>query len=195
MEEDNKNDIIEQNDENTKKKIIITGTTNRYMIKKATKEPKIPKKRIIAEKWNLNKDFFDYECQLSLLKSIREGGYKSFSKESSHIISEIERKIGSYRFQDIEKNILDTSVLIDMNHIVDTMISTELKCYYCKCEMDILYEMVRENNQWTVDRIDNAKGHNKDNYVLSCLSCNLKRRCKSSDKFLFTKQLNLIKKE
>jgi hypothetical protein len=27
------------------------------------------------------------------------------------------------------------------------------------------------------------------------LDCNLKRRCKSSDKFLFTKQLNIIKQD
>jgi hypothetical protein len=188
----------EKNDMESKienKKIIISGTTNRYMIKKATKEPKIQKKRIIAEKWNLNKDLFDKECQVSLLKSIKEHDYKSFSKESSHIISEIERKISSYKYQDIEKNILDTSILIDLADIIDALIISELNCYYCKCEMDILYEMVRENKQWTVDRIDNSKGHNKDNYVLSCLSCNLKRRCKSADKFLFTKQLNLIKTE
>ena len=37
------------------------------------------------------------------------------------------------------------------------------------------------------------EGHNKDNIVLSCLNCNLKKRRTSNEKFLFTKQLNLIK--
>lgn len=177
------------------KKIIIQGTTNRYMIKKATKVPKVEKKRIVAEKWDLDEAFLDYERQLSLLHEIKDHEYKSFSKESKVVISEIERKIASYKCQDVEKKILDTSVLIDLSHIVDALIVCQLKCYYCNCEMDILYQMVRESSQWTVDRIDNSKGHNKDNYVLSCLSCNLKRRCKSSDKFLFTKQLILIKTE
>ena len=67
-------------------------------------------------------------------------------------------------------------------------------CFYCKCETYILYEIVREHNQWTIDRIDNSLGHNNDNFVISCLGCNIKRRKTNSDKFLFTKQLNLIKK-
>jgi hypothetical protein len=61
--------------------------------------------------------------------------------------------------------------------------------------MYILYENVREPKQWTVDRINNDLGHNIDNYVLACLDCNLKRRCRSSDKFLFTKQLNIIRQD
>jgi len=193
MEEVTDKIVMEDKIEN--KKIIINGTTNRYMIKKATKVPKVEKKRIIAEKWNLDEEFLHYEKQLSLLQGIKDHEYISFSKETKVIISEIERKITSYKSQDIDKKILDTSVLIDLSHIVDALIGCQLKCYYCNCEMDILYQMVRESSQWTVDRIDNSKGHNKDNYVLSCLSCNLKRRCKSADKFLFTKQLNLIKKE
>ena len=68
-----------------------------------------------------------------------------------------------------------------------------MKCHYCKTEMFIIYEFVRELSQWTVDRIDNSKGHNKDNIVLSCLNCNLKKRRTTDEKFLFTKQLNLIK--
>ena len=68
-------------------------------------------------------------------------------------------------------------------------------CYYCNSKMNILYENVRESKQWTVDRINNDLGHNIDNIVLACLDCNLKRRCKSADKFLFTKQLNIIKQD
>ena len=61
--------------------------------------------------------------------------------------------------------------------------------------MFVLYENVRDPKQWSVDRINNDLGHNNDNYVLACLDCNLKRRCRSSDKFLFTKQLNIIKQD
>ena len=74
------------------------------------------------------------------------------------------------------------------------MRETELKCYYCKVEMMIMYETVREAKQWTVDRVDNDIGHNTDNYHLACLSCNLKRRRTDDDKFLFTKQLGIVKK-
>jgi hypothetical protein len=51
----------------------------------------------------------------------------------------------------------------------------------------------REMKQWSVDRIDNDKGHNIDNFHLACLDCNLKRRRRTDEKFLFTKQLNIVK--
>ena len=61
--------------------------------------------------------------------------------------------------------------------------------------MYILYEISREMKQWTLDRIDNNIGHNYDNIVISCLDCNLKRRLKNKDSFLFTKQLKLTRIE
>jgi len=77
--------------------------------------------------------------------------------------------------------------------IIDKMLDCELKCYYCSCEMNVLYDISREMNQWTVDRINNDLGHNLTNYYLACLECNLKRRRRSDDKFLFTKQMKLVK--
>jgi hypothetical protein len=59
--------------------------------------------------------------------------------------------------------------------------------------MAVLYDISREMKQWTVDRIDNNLGHNNDNFHLACLECNLKRRRRTDEKFLFTKKLNLIK--
>ena len=48
--------------------------------------------------------------------------------------------------------------------------------------------------QWTLDRLDNRYQHSDKNCVISCLQCNLQRRCLDDKKFLFTKQMNLIKK-
>jgi hypothetical protein len=49
--------------------------------------------------------------------------------------------------------------------------------------------------QWSVDRINNDLGHNNDNYHLACLECNLKRRRRSDENFIFTKQLHIIKQD
>ncbi len=75
------------------------------------------------------------------------------------------------------------------------MIECELKCRYCKKEMSVLYDISREMTQWSVDRIDNDQGHNINNFHLACLDCNLKRRRRTDEKFLFTKQLNIIKQD
>jgi len=41
--------------------------------------------------------------------------------------------------------------------------------------------------------VNNDEGHNDDNVIVACLDCNLRRRRLDSDKFLFTKQMNLVK--
>ena len=59
----------------------------------------------------------------------------------------------------------------------------------------LLYNDVREPNQWTLDRIDNSKPHNTDNVVIACLKCNLERRRRSDTKFLMSKQMRIIKSQ
>ena len=57
-----------------------------------------------------------------------------------------------------------------------------------------MYDNVREKKQWTLDRLDNDQGHNRDNIVISCLDCNLKKRTMDDNKFKFSKQMRIIKK-
>ena len=178
--------------ENEKKQINITGQSNRYQIKKLTQEKKTDKKRVEIEKLNLPEKYFIFENQIELINNLNNEEDK---KSSKILIKQIEKKINSYKQQDIDKKVLNNEKFINLKCIIDKLIDSELKCYYCKCEMLILYENVREPKQWSVDRINNDIGHNNDNFVLACLDCNLKRRCRSADKFLFTKQLNIIRQE
>ena len=64
---------------------------------------------------------------------------------------------------------------------------------YCCKYVQLFYNNVRED-QWTLERIDNSIGHFKDNVVISCLECNLKRRCIDTDRFKYSKSFNNIKK-
>ena len=52
-----------------------------------------------------------------------------------------------------------------------------------------IFEKIRENKQWTLDRLNNYDEHTNQNTIISCLKCNLQRRRKNSEKFKFTKQL------
>jgi len=119
----------------------------------------------------------------------------TLSKEKRFMKQEIERKISSYKHQDILKKIYDSEHFIDLDCILSKLTETNMMCHYCFCKVFVLYDNVREKYQWTVDRIDNAEGHTKDNYVISCLECNIKRRKQFFDNFMFTKTLKLIKSE
>ena len=106
---------------------------------------------------------------------------------------ELERKINGYKAQDIKKELYEPDVLITLADTVEKLLPTKLRCCYCKTAMVLLYKHVREPSQWTLDRIDNSKGHSKENTVVACLKCNLQRRVTHIDKFIFTKHLKITK--
>ena len=183
---------------NNEKKITICGTNNRYMIKKLTTDNSIKKenkKRIDSFGWNFSDEYFQYYKQIELLKDIVLNNFITTENEavSKILFQQISTKIAGYKQQDILKKRYDCKKFIDFNNIIVKLIECDLKCRYCKDSMTILYDVSREIKQWSVDRVDNDMGHNNDNYHLACLDCNLKRRRQTDKKFLFTKQLSIIK--
>jgi len=227
------------------KTINITGTNNKYKMKKLIHKDTIkePKKRVISDKWTFSEECFEYRYQMKLIKDILNK-YNNFGNEingneingneingneingneingneingseinvnalvetsinidkdidvAKIIKQQINKKISSYKCQDKIKNRLDNDKFITFVSIIEKMVECELKCRYCKEEMNVLYDISREMKQWSVDRVLNKFGHNIDNFHLACLECNLKRRCKTHDKFLFTKQLNIVKQK
>ena len=176
------------------KKISFTGINNRYQIKKLTEKPKITKKKntILTKILETSKEDQKTILQEWNNENEKEEKYIEFKKLFNNALV---KKISSYKQQDIIKNKLNTEMLINKDEVIHQILESELKCYYCKEELYLLYENQREKKQWTLDRINNDLGHNRDNVVISCLECNLKRRNTNKDAFIFTKQLNIIKKE
>ena len=83
---------------------------------------------------------------------------------------------------------------ITYQELIEKLVISKLKCYYCWCNCLLMYENNREKKQWTLDRLDNDMGHTSENTVICCLECNLKRGTLDDKKFKFTKQLKIIKK-
>ncbi len=180
----------------TSKKINITGTNNRYEMKKLINKTDVKeiKKRILSSNWNLSNQQFEHKNQMKMLIDISNNNLTYLDDVTKIAVQEINKKISSYKQQDKFKNMLSQEKFLTFESVINKMIECELKCRYCTNEMNVLYDVSRELSQWTVDRIDNDIGHNIDNYHLACLDCNLKRRRRTDEKFLFTKQLNIIKK-
>ena len=199
-------DVVENDSENENncKTIQFVGLNeslekrkqkNRKRVKSFFKEKVEPKMRVDVEKWNLSDEFLLPSKQLDLITELQNNDYKCTNSENKLIIQQIERKIYGYKQQDIDKNILHPEKIVNFKQIIQSLIQCEMKCYYCNSDMALLYEMVREHKQWTVDRIDNDLGHNYDNFVLACLECNLKRRRRTKDAYFFTKNLNIVKQK
>jgi len=189
------NNIQVNDNTNNEKKISICGTNNRYMMKKVLQENKINKKRLESDIWNFPDDYFHYENQYIFLNEIYNNNFKSTNKITEVIMKQISKKISGYKQQDLLKKRYNETEFLDFENVINKLLDSELKCYYCKSNLLILYDIVRETKQWSVDRINNDVGHNKNNFHISCLDCNLKRRNKTDKNFLFTKQLNIVKKE
>jgi len=171
--------------------INIIGTSEKYQINKALKikKPKVILGPILKEREKIE--------DISLLINEQNTHLQNLmNHENNNITSllekQIKRKISSYKSQDINKKRYEEDKFISFQEVILLMNEEEIKCYYCKCFMFILYEFARENKQWSLDRINNDLGHNKDNIVLSCLECNLKKRKIRKELFLFTKNLKIV---
>ena len=177
--------------------INITGTNNKYQMKKITEKniEKEAKKRVQSEKWSFSDENYEHSNQIKMIIDISNNNLTYIDEVSKIAIQEINKKIYSYKQQDKLKKLFNEIKFLTFDSIINKMIECELKCRYCKIGMNVLYDISREVNQWSVDRIDNDLGHNIDNFHLACLDCNLKRRRRTDEKFLFTKQLNIVKKD
>ena len=135
----------------------------------------------------------DISGNINEISLINQLYLKNDFNEQNILSSEINKKINGYKTQDKKKDRLDDS-FISFDETVEKLVTSKLKCYYCKESVVLMYKDVRQDNQWTLERIDNNICHSYDNVVISCLKCNLKRRCIDSNRFKFSKQVINIKK-
>lgn len=179
----------------TKKLFVSLEVKNKDKKEKTVKTQKEKQKRQITttNQWIFTETDLEYENQMKLLKEINENNIVN-REPCTFIVRQINNKIYGYRAQDIEKNLLCEGKLINKQEVLKLMLECNNKCFYCKENVNVLYEYVREPKQWTLERLDNNFGHNNDNVVIACLSCNLRRKTMYHERFVFTKQLNIIKK-
>ena len=147
-------------------------------------------KRAIVDKLDLSANSYDKTAQCEMINKLYL--HNTFPEERK-IKSQINTKLNSYKKQDKLKSRFDEDKFITIDQTIELLVSSKMRCHYCKCSMLIFYTNVREPHQWTLDRINNDIGHYGDNVVISCLECNLKRKDMNKDKFLFTKQLKIKK--
>jgi hypothetical protein len=142
----------------------------------------------------------NYDKQLDSINSLYDelcngqGQNINLNYEKQHFLQALKKKLSSYKQQDIKKHYHDINNFITLENIIEKLVSCSMKCYYCNNNTHILFKNVREESQWTLDRLNNYDEHSNSNTIICCLKCNLQRRRKNSTKFKFSKQMNVIKK-
>ena len=185
--------------EQSKKIISITGKTNKYSMRKLTQGIETKQKRKNTDLDLLDERFYDHPIQNDIINAIYyyytllEPIPIQYVNEYEVIIRQIDNKLSGYMMQDKIKKRLDNNKFITTKQTIETLKKSELLCYYCKSNVFVIYQEVREYNQWTLDRIDNDKCHSQDNIVIACLECNLNKRRRGKDDYKFTKQLVIEK--
>ena len=161
----------------------------------ATEKPKTKRVITTSERWPTNLDVINAGNNIiSDLNAPTNVLIVADNGSQDLLCQQVRQKISGYRGQDVEKRILDIEKLINLQDVLDLFKTSDLMCYYCREPVLLLYEFVREPKQWTLERLDNSRGHNRDNVVLACLHCNLRRRCMASERYVQTKQMTKIVK-
>tara|TARA_Y100001935_G_C17245156_1_gene477905 strand:- start:86 stop:577 length:492 start_codon:yes stop_codon:yes gene_type:complete len=143
---------------------------------------------------NLNPILFEHNFQIKCINNI----YFDISFQYKDLFcKEIKKKINGYKSQDKKKfinNDYNNINLISFNDIVEKLVKSKLSCYYCSNKIFIIYKFIRDDNQFTLDRLNNCDIHTNNNTIVSCYKCNIKRRNQNSEKFKLSKNLINIKK-
>jgi len=172
-------------DSGNTKDVLITGQHNKFQLKRAQREK--PRENKTS---NFNKDTISFNDQLSSINKL----YLDLTFNDKNIYeSEIKKKITSYKSQDLKKNRYDPELFINLESVIEKLVISKLKCKYCNKQIYILSNKYRDNDQWTLERINNNIGHNTDNVIISCLECNLQRKNSNMDNFEYTKKLKINK--
>ena len=142
-----------------------------------------------------------YEIDIDQLECIGElylkGGIDvidaTHAKTMKDIVSVLKQKYSSYKSQDKQSHKYDVDQHITYEQMIEKLYVSKLKCYYCECDLSILYNKKRLKTQWTLERLDNNLGHYASNTCISCLECNLRRRTDNYEYFKQSKQTRIVK--
>lgn len=177
------------------KTITINDKNSVYKYLKSKDDEKKDKYNIRNGMEHIDEKLLNHDLQINLLQELYLDESYKINKDCLLIKRELEKKINGYKRQDIEKSIYDEKLLISFVQLVEKLVSSKLKCYYCSDNVYLIYKNVRDQKQWSLDRINNDLCHSNENCLIACLNCNLRRRLTNMEKFDFTKKLRISKQD
>jgi len=137
---------------------------------------------------------YNHEDQYTVIELLKKNTTVTQNPLKECILQELQKKITGYKTQDTHKGLYDPEKFVNLDDVIHLLHDSKMACFYCNTQVHVLYEIVREVNQWTLDRVNNSHGHNRDNVIIACLKCNLNRKTMYHERYAFTRQFTLVKK-
>lgn len=196
----------ERNAEN-KETDIVDGNANRvvhFLVNthdvRGRTAARVPKRRKFADgaKWRKYQEESTVVAttEIAATTTISPMNDEQFTVQTRQLLaSHIGAKLCGYKHQDIAKSRYNTDKFVRPAHICALVRASNGLCFYCSRAVLFVYDQVRDPGQWTLERVDNTRGHNADNVVLACLSCNLRRGTMHSKRFLDTQKIKFSKED
>jgi hypothetical protein len=113
----------------------------------------------------------EYMHQLERVTCPPEEGSEDRQLTEPQLRKVIQRKLVACKRQDSVKG-LQFNLKVD--HILELKEAQSNRCAACNIELLWAYQP-KDTQQFSVDRLDNTKGHTWDNVRITCLECNRKR--------------------
>jgi hypothetical protein len=88
----------------------------------------------------------------------------------------LRRKLYEYRKQDRENGCHNRKTAISAEETVQLVAKANGKCAHCKRVVSFVKNGAMRGDGFSLDRKNNEIGHTRENCVVSCLKCNVKRR-------------------
>jgi 5-methylcytosine-specific restriction endonuclease McrA len=174
------------------RKIIIIDTTKKIADPEKLREKKT--RRAVSD-WKFTEEDYSHENQICIIDALfSKNGQENTGESHKTAIQQLQKKISGYKSQDMLKKLYDPDKFVTIDNVITHLRESKLICFYCKTPVQVLYSIVRELHQWTLDRVDNLFGHNNDNVMIACLDCNLKRKTMYHERYAFTKTFTTVKK-
>ena len=158
-------------------KVVTKEIDEKTKAKRIHREP-VKRQITTTPQWTFSDSDLESENQIAAWKT-----------PTPFLCQQIRNKLSSYRSQDAPKFEIE---YIDVSNVLQKLEEADGRCFYCHQIVWLLYDNVREPRQWTLERLDNKKGHVYDNVEIACLSCNLRRRTMKYERYVLTKQIQHI---
>ena len=154
--------------------------------------PVAPPTRKDATKYSFTDDYYSHRVQIELVNKLF---LDEKIPDGKQVKQTIVKKLYGYKSQDIQKQLFDINWFISLDDVIECLVNSKMKCFYCKDICQLLYKDCLSKKQWTLDRIDNNMGHNIDNVVICCLDCNIKRGDMDYDRFKKGKDIKIVRNQ